>query len=105
MSFILFFAPIPIALLTAFFTGRLLERRATTMSGGLKVFVGGLAGVVAPVAYLWIWQTIEVAMREARGDTSEYMGPLVLLVYGYPVFIIVWILCFVFAAFAVRRAK
>lgn len=105
MNVILFIAPIPIALITAFWAGHLLAVRAKSFSLAFKVGLGGLAGMIAPVVYLWIWQMIEVAIREARGDTSDYMGPMVLLVYGFPIFVIISILCFVLAASAIRRVK
>ncbi|TRD12421.1 hypothetical protein FGU71_11470 [Erythrobacter insulae] len=75
------------------------------MPSALRVFLAGLAGVIASVGYLWIWEAIEVALRDSRGDTSDYMGPMVMLVYGYPLFIITWLLCFAMAGFAVWRAK
>lgn len=105
MSFVLFLAPFPIALLSAFVAGHLLARRAASMPGAITVLLAGLAGVIASVGYLWFWEAIEVAIRDARGDTSDYMGPMVMLVYGYPLFIITWLLCFVMAGYAVRRAK
>ena len=104
-AFALLGGPFIAAFLSAYFLARLLGKRATGMPNALKVFIAGLAGVIAPIVYLWVLQTVDVALREARGDTSDYMGPMVLLIYGFPFFVISSILSFVLAYFGARRAR
>ena len=104
-TFALLAGPFIVSLLCAFFLSRFMRNRFAGISARIKIAVAGLAGVLAPVLYLSIWQAIEVAMREARGDTTEYMGPIVFLIYGFPLFIISSALCFVLAFLGNRQPK
>lgn len=105
IGFWLLVMPFVITFGVAYGAGVILRRRFPETGSASKIVVAGSLGVIAPVVYLWLWQTIEVWMREAAGDESGYMGPMVLLVYGFPLFLISSILSFVLAGFAVRREK
>lgn len=96
----MFVVPFGGALVLAALLGRLTRRRLMGVPGWFKAIGAGLIAALWPFAYFIVWQTIDVALREARGDTSEYMGPALMLIYGFPITILTVIGCFLIAGFA-----
>lgn len=93
------------ALILAALLGRLARTTLMSVPRWLKVTVAGLVGALWPLVYFIVWQNIDVALREARGDTSEYMGPAVMLIYAWPIvaLTIIGSFCIAYFAAAVRK--
>lgn len=73
------------------------------LHGGAQIFVAGLAPLVLLVTILWVWDRIERAEHAAQGLGPEYMGPLLLLIYGFPFLIIMVVVDFLAAIAALKR--
>ena len=70
----------------------------------IGVGVAGLLPISLIVLALYVWERIERARYEASGSDEGYMGPMLFLLYGYPLVILIVIACFVAALRADRRA-
>ena len=77
--------PAVIGLASAAVLGRVLKRRFAGVPDVLRI----TAAIVAPIAlvllYFWIWHQIDFALHQAAGG-GDYMGPMVALIYGAPIF-------------------
>lgn len=102
-GFALLGLPFVLALASTWAVARYLQGRRLVMHRLLDILLATLAGVVAPVAFLLSWHWIEAARREAAGDTSDWMGPAVILIYGFPLFLACWIACAIIAVFMTRK--
>ena len=92
--------PIGMSFVIAFAIGRFFRTRAKAIPSVFKVLIAWIVSAGFPIAYYWVWQAIEIAHREAVGDTSAYMGPIVILVYGFPIFLISTTVCLFIAGHA-----
>ena len=97
--------PITVALLSAFFLGLFLGWRFKRIPVFLKVLVAGILPVGLVLGYFIVWDRIEYAKHVAENGDVGWMGPIVLLVYTYPIWIIVFGLGFPLSLYAVKRAK
>jgi len=95
----LFVVPFGGALVLAAFLGKCFRTKLAKRPGWLKIGGAGLLAASWPFVYLIVWQTIDVALREAQGDTSEYMGPVLMLLYGFPITLLTVVGCFFVAAY------
>ena len=102
-GFALLGLPFILALASTFVVARFLQGRRPAMHRLLKIVLATLAGVVTPVAFLLSWHWIEAARRAAAGDTSDWMGPAVILIYGFPLFFASWIACAIIAYSMTRK--
>ena len=100
--FFLFILPCVFGILLAGAFARALSRK---LSGGLTIVLSGLLGGLFPILYLAIWQEIEAAQRRAMNDNEPFMGPLVALVYGFPIFGFSAVMSFAVAVFFAMRRK
>ncbi|MEX0341777.1 MAG: hypothetical protein AB3N06_04255 [Erythrobacter sp.] len=92
-------APILLSLAAAFFGGRVLKRNVTRVPATLRFVLANLFPVILVLAYLWIFQQIDFAIHRANGGSDEYMGPMAILVYGYPIFALTFIISFFLASY------
>ncbi|MBV7266839.1 hypothetical protein [Erythrobacter ani] len=90
--------PIIIAHAVAFALGRVLSVRFDRIPDPLKVTVAGLSPTLAVIGYFWIWQKIDLALLQEPPVAEYYMGPMVFLIYGWPILLAVAIASFFFAA-------
>ena len=90
--------PIVLAHAVAYALGRVLSVRFDRISDALKVTVAGLSPTFAVIGYFWIWQKIDFAQHQATRGDDGYMGPMVFLIYGWPIVLALAIASFFFAA-------
>lgn len=64
----------------------------------LKVTVAGLSPTFAVIGYFWIWQKLDFAQHQATRGDEGYMGPMVFLIFGWPILLAVAFASFFFAA-------
>ena len=96
---LLLVAPILLSLTAAFFGGKVLKRNATRVPTALRFVLANLLPVILVLAYFWIFQQIDFAIHRANGGSDEYMGPMTMLVYGFPIFAITFIISFFLASY------
>lgn len=96
---LLLVAPILLSFAAAFFGGRFLKRNATRVPPVLRFVLANLFPVMVVLAYFWISQQIDFALHRANGGRDEYMGPMVVLIYGYPIFALTLIISFFVASY------
>lgn len=92
-------APILLGLAAAFLGGRVLKRNAKQVPVALRFVLANIFPVMVVVAYFWIFQQIDFAIHRANGGSDEYMGPMTILVYGYPIFALTFIISFFLASY------
>ena len=96
---LLFVAPVLLSLAVAFIGGRVLKRKATRVPTAMRFVLANLLPVVVVLAYFWIFQQIDFAIYRANGESDQYMGPMVALIYGYPIFALTFIISFFLASY------
>ena len=57
------------------------------MVSGFKIMVAGVGPFLLTVSAIIIWHMIAVAAYNASGSHESFMGPGLLLIYGFPYFI------------------
>ena len=96
---LLLVAPILLSLAAAFLGGKVLKRNATRVPVALRFVLANLFPVLLVLAYFWIFQQIDFAIHRAHGGSDEYMGPMVALIYGYPIFALIFVISFFVASY------
>jgi hypothetical protein len=71
----------------SFGIGRWLANRSQTKGGTGKLMLAALTPTIMIIAGIIVWQLIDEAMLPPERRV-EYMGPLLLLIYGFPWFIV-----------------
>ena len=95
-----FFAiPLGLALLVAVAFGRLLKRRPNFVPIPIRAALAILSPVLAVLLYFWVWQKVDYAFRQSSGG-GDYMGPMTALVYGAPIFGMMFLVGALVAAYA-----
>ncbi len=89
-------AIIAITSVVSFFGIRFLDRRMPIKYSLPKIIVAGIFPSILIVAILAVWHYFEY-QAYLRGPREGFMGPLLLLIYGFPYFIIN-LLCNLFVA-------
>ena len=81
-----FFAiPLGLTLLVAVGFGRLLRKRLNFVPIPIRATLAILSPVLAVLLYFWAWQKVDYALHQNAGS-GDYMGPMTALVYGAPIF-------------------
>jgi hypothetical protein len=70
-------------------------------SGG-RVLAAGIAPMMLLIATLWVWDKVARAQLSTMEQQEGYMGPLLLLLYGFP-FLVIMLVANVLAAIAALR--
>ena len=68
-----------------------------------SILIAGFAPVVLIVSAIGIWNQVELSAYRASGSQEGYMGPLLILLYGFPYFVIMVVVDLVAAASAGKR--
>lgn len=80
-------------------------RRSSAVPAVARGLISGLVAALSPIVYFSAWQSVEVALRDVRGDTSDYMGPMTMLIYGFPIFMLVTLACLIVGGYTSVRAR
>ena len=96
---LLIVAPGLLSLIAAFVGGGVLKRRATQVPAVLRFGLAIVSPVLIVLAYFWIFHRIDFAIHRAIGGSEEYMGPMAVLVYGSPIFALIFIASFFLASY------
>jgi amino acid transporter len=81
---------------------RSLGRRGWPTAG--QVIVAGLLPVVIITVILWIWDKVERTQLTELERQEGHMGPLLLLLYGFP-YVLLILIASVIVAIAARKRK
>ena len=76
-----------------------MKRNAKRVPTSLRFILANLFPVAIVLAYLWIFQQIDLAIHRVNGGSDEYMGPMTILIYGYPIFALTFIISFFLASY------
>ena len=98
LFFLILGLPITIAFLTAIWAGEFLSQRFRFIPSPIRVIVAAATPVVAVLSYFWIYDRIEFARHLAKGEDDGFMGPFLILIYAFPIWIAVALCAFVMAA-------
>lgn len=94
-----FFAvSLALALLVAVALGRLLKKRPNFVPLPIRATLAILSPVLAVLLYFWAWQTVDYAFHQNSGG-GDYMGPMTGLVYGAPIFGLMFLVSALVAAY------
>lgn len=91
--------PIVLSLTTAFVLGRTLKRHWRMVPARVRFMFANLAPVIVTIMYFWVFDQIDFALHRANGGSDEYMGPMVVLVYGFPIFALLFVASFFVASY------
>ena len=95
-----FFAvPLGLALLVAVACGKRLKKRPNFVPIPIRATLAILSSVLAVLLYFWAWQEVDYAFHQSSGG-GEYMGPMTALVYGAPIFGLMFLVSALVAAYA-----
>jgi hypothetical protein len=87
--------------LISWFVGRRLKQN---WPRPLKVLIAGLLPTVTTIVFIGIWHYVELENYRESGSQDGFMGPLVILVYGFPIFLLMLIADLIAAAIASKRS-
>ena len=69
----------------------------------VSIFVAGISPFAFIVLAVGVWHYAEVRAHQLNGSEGGFMGPALILVYGFPYFVILLIVDFAAAASSGRR--
>jgi hypothetical protein len=93
------------ALAVAYTAGSWFRSKLTFLPIPIRVTVAGFLPSVAVVGCFWIWHEIDYASHQAERGDLGYMGPLVILLYGWPFFLFIAIGSCLFAVYTFNKDK
>ena len=94
-----------VAIAVAYFAGIWLRSNMTFLPAPIRVSLAGFAPSIAIVGFFWTLHEIDYALYQAEHGDAGYMSPLVALLYGAPVFLVIAIGSFFFAARTFYKAQ
>ena len=97
--FPLFAIPLGLALVVAMVSGRLLKKRPNFVPIPIRATLAILSPVSAVLLYFWAWQKVDYALHQNSGG-GDYIGPMTVLVYGAPIFGVMFLISGLVAAYA-----
>ncbi|WP_370179592.1 hypothetical protein [Alteriqipengyuania sp.] len=100
-----FAVPTVLALGTAYGMARLLRSRLESVVSPVRFVVAATAPMAVIFGYFIIWDAIELARHRAEYGDMGYMGPLGMLVYGFPIYVALVVACILVAAFTFHSRK
>lgn len=98
LFFLIMELPITIAFLSAIWAGSSLSQRLLFIPSPIRVIVAMAAPVITVLSYFWIYDRIEFARHQAKGEDEGFMGPFLVLIYAFPIWIVVALCAFAMAA-------
>ena len=102
-SFLAFVVPAVLALGSSYGFALLLRSRLKMIARPVRLFIAAIAPLAVVFGYFRVWDAIEFARHQAQHPGDGYMGPLAILVYGFPIFVVLAIVSVSLAAYTFSR--
>lgn len=94
-----------VAFAVAYLAGFWLSSNLIFLPAPIRVTCAGIVPTIVVVGCFWVWHKIDYASHQAEHGDVGYMGPLTLLIYGWPIFLLLAIGSFLFAAHTFYKAR
>ncbi|GGB70058.1 hypothetical protein [Blastomonas aquatica] len=102
-GFVMFFGvPAGLAMMVAVASGRILKKQPNLVPLTLRAMLAICSPVFAVLLFFYVWQRIDYAIHESSGG-GDYMGPMTMLIYGAPIFGLIFLVSAFVAACVFAR--